>query len=99
MRLKIVIGKIIDVEKLPDSKKLFKLSTDIGSKKIQLIAGGAEFYSPEDLKGKQVVVLSNLEPKTIRGIKSEGMLLAADVKGRPIWLTVDEDVPLGTKVR
>jgi len=99
MRLNIVIGKIIDVEELPDSKKLFKLFTDIGSKKIQLIAGGSEYYSPEDLKGKQVVVLSNLEPKVIKGIKSEGMLLAADVKGRPIWLTVEEDVPLGAKVR
>ena len=99
MRLNIVIGKIVEIEKLPESKKLFKIRADIGIRNIQLIAGGAEFYRPEDLKGKLVVVLSNLESKIIRGFKSEGMLLAADFKGKPVWLTIEEEVPLGTKVR
>ena len=97
--LEIVIGKIIEIEKLPKSDKLFKVIVDLGSKKNQMVAGGADIYTPEDLKGKQVVVLANLEPKNIRGIESEGMLLAADVEGRPIWLTVDEEVPKGTRVR
>ena len=97
--LEIVIGKIIEIEKLPKSDKLFKVIVDLGSKKNQMVAGGADIYAPEDLKGKQVVVLANLEPKNIRGIKSEGMLLAADVEGRPIWLTVDEEIPKGTRVR
>jgi methionine--tRNA ligase beta chain len=97
--LNIVIGKIIEIERLPKSDKLFKIIVDLGTGKNQIIAGGADIYSPDDLIGKQVVVLANLEPKVIRGTESKGMLLAADVKGKPIWLTVDEDVPLGTRVR
>jgi len=97
--LNIVIGKIIEIERLPKSDKLFKIMVDLGTGKNQMIAGGADIYSPDDLIGKQVVVLANLEPKIIRGTESKGMLLAADVKGKPIWLTVDEDVPLGTRVR
>jgi len=97
--LNIVVGKIIEIEKPPKSDKLFKIVVDLGAGRNQMVAGGADIYSPNDLMGKQVVVLANLEPKVIRGIESKGMLLAADVKGKPIWLTGDEEVPLGTRVR
>ncbi len=97
--LNIVVGKIIKIEKIPKSDKLFKIIVDLGSSKNQMVAGGANIYSPDDLMGKQVIVLANLESKIICGIESKGMLLAADVKGKPIWLTVDEEVPLGTRVR
>lgn len=97
--LNIVVGKITEIEKLPKSDKLFKIVVDLGTSKNQMVAGGANIYSPDDLMGKQVIVLANLEPKVIRGIESKGMLLAADVQGKPIWLTVSEEVPVGTIVR
>jgi len=93
------VGKIIEVEKVEGTDKLLKLKVDLGEEKRQLVAGIAKFYQPEDLVGKEIVVVVNLEPKTFRGIESQGMLLAADVQGRPVILKPDEEVPPGTKVR
>ena len=58
-----------------------------------------EFFSPKELVGKTVVVLVNLEPKKLMGVESRGMILAADLGGKPFLLTVESDVPPGTKVR
>ncbi|MEW6329815.1 MAG: methionine--tRNA ligase, partial [Candidatus Micrarchaeota archaeon] len=80
------------------SGKLLKLVVDIGTEERQLVAGIAEYYAPEALIGKNIVVLANLEPKMIRGIPSNGMILAAD-GGRVSILTVDGDVLPGTPVR
>jgi methionine--tRNA ligase beta chain len=63
------------------------------------VAGIAKFYQPEDLIGREIVVVVNLEPKTLMGIESQGMLLAADVEGRPVLLRPDKEVPPGTKIR
>ena len=80
-------------------KKILKVKVDIGGRVAEAVAGGAEFYDPSSFVGKQVVVLTNMEPKLIAGVKSEVMLLAADVQGRPVWLTVTEEVQPGTEVR
>ena len=93
------VGKIISAERIPGMKKILKVQVDIGERTAQAIAGGAEFYEPTSFIGKRVVVLTNMETKTIAGVKSEVMLLAADLDGKPIWVTVEEDVPAGTKVR
>jgi len=93
------VGKITAAEKIPNMKKILKVQVDIGDRTAQAIAGGAEFYEPSSFVGKQVVVLTNMEPKTIGGVQSQVMLLAADLRGKPIWLTVAEDVPPGTVVR
>ncbi len=98
-KLSFRVGKITTAEKIPGMRKILKVTVDIGERTTQAIAGGAEFYEPDSFIGKRVVVLTNMEPKTIAGVKSEVMLLAADLQGRPVWLTVDEDVPAGTKVR
>lgn len=98
-KLSLMIGKITVAERIPGMKKILKVQIDIGERTATAIAGGAEFYTPESFIGKRVVVLTNMEPKTIAGVKSEVMLLAADVQGKPIWLTIDEDAPAGTKVR
>ena len=98
-KLSFKVGKITAAEKIPGMKKILKVQVDIGDKVTQAIAGGAEYYEPETFVGKRVVVLTNMEPKTIAGVKSEVMLLAADLQGRPVWLTVDEEVPAGTTVR
>ncbi|RLI13371.1 hypothetical protein DRO33_01395, partial [Candidatus Bathyarchaeota archaeon] len=65
----------------------------------RMVAGIAEYYKAEELVGKNLVVLANLEPKKIRGIISNGMILAADVNGRPYILTVEDEVPPGSPVR
>ena len=98
-KLSFRVGKITAAERIPGMKKILKVTVDIGETTAQAIAGGAEFYEPNSLIGKRVIVLINMEPKTIAGVKSEVMLLAADLQGKPIWVTVEEDVPAGTKVR
>ena len=98
-KLDIRIAKIISVEKIPGKTKIVKGVIDLGSEKRDLIIGGAEFYHPEDLIGKTVVVIVNLEAKKIAGIESNAMLLAADLNDKPFWLTVADDVPLGTKIK
>ena len=94
-----MVGKITAAERIPGMKKILKVHVDIGERTATAIAGGAEFYTPESFVGKRIVVLTNMEPKTIAGVKSEVMMLAADLQGKPAWLTLDEDVPAGTKVR
>ena len=98
-KLSFKVGKIIAAERIPNMKKIFKVQVDIGGRTAQAIAGGAEFYEPTSFVGKQVVVLTNMEPKVIAGVKSEVMLLAADLNGKPIWVTVGDEVPAGTTVR
>ncbi|MDP3780992.1 MAG: tRNA-binding protein [Nitrosopumilaceae archaeon] len=98
-KLDIRIAKIISIEKISGKTKIVKGVIDLGSEKRDLIIGGAEFYQPEDLIGKTVVAIVNLEAKKIAGIESNTMLLAADVNDKPFWLTVTDDVPLGTKIK
>ena len=87
------------MERIPQKTKIYKAQIDVGDQKVQTIVGGADQYPPEYFQGKTVVMLLNLEPKVIAGVESKGMLLAADVGGRPYWLTVDDEVPAGTRVR
>jgi len=98
-RLDIRVGRVSACERIQRTQKLFRLKVDLGSSEAQIVAGGGEAYQPEYFIGKNFIVLANLEPKTIAGAESKGMLLAADHKGKPIWLTVPEDIPAGTKVR
>ena len=94
------VGKIIKAEKVPTTKKLLRMDVEIGQGETrQIVAGMAEHLTPEDLTGKNVIVLANLEPKEFMGLESKGMILAADLKGKPILLTPEEDTPPGTKIR
>jgi len=98
-KLSLKVAKIQAAERIPGLTKILKVEVDIGEKRAQAIAGGAQYYTPEQLVGRRVIVITNMESKTIAGIESEVMLLAADLNGRPVWLTVEEDVPAGTTVR
>jgi tRNA-binding protein len=99
-RLDVRVGVIISAESIKGKNKIMKAIVDVGNEKRELIVGGAEYYRPEDMVGRKVVVLVNLEPRRIAGIVSQGMLLAADVDGKPYWLTVtdSDDVPAGSKI-
>jgi methionine--tRNA ligase beta chain len=98
-KLEIRIGKIIFAEKVEGADKLLRLEIDFGAEKRQLVAGIAETYQSDRIVGREVPVLVNLEPRKIKGIESQGMMLAADVEGKPILLHPDEEVPPGCIVR
>ena len=93
------VAKIESVEPIPGKSRIVKGVIELGSEKRDVIIGGAEFYKPEELLGKIVIVVANLEPKKLAGIESNAMLLAADVDDKPYWLTVNDDVPTGTKIK
>ncbi len=91
-------GKVLSAERVEGSEKLLKLTVDIGEAR-QIISGIGKVYAPEDLTGKMVVMIANLDPRMIMGMESRGMLLAAQgIGGEPVILTVAGDVPLGSKI-
>ena len=98
-KLDLRVAKILTVEKIPGKSRIIKGEIDLGEEKRNVIIGGAEFYEADDLVGKIVIVVTNLMPKKIAGIESNAMLLAADMDGKPFWLTVDDEVALGTKIK
>lgn len=98
-KLKLKVGRIIEVSDHPRADKLYILKVDIGQKQIQLVAGIKNFYSKEELKDKLIVVLVNLEPKPLRGVVSEGMLLAAQDNNTVSILTPDKKVEPGSIIR
>lgn len=98
-RLQIRIATVKAAEPVPKSTKLLKLTLDVGGEERTIVAGIAEDYTPEQIVGKQIPVLVNLQPALIRGIVSEGMMLAADVDGKAVLLHPDREVPSGSTVR
>jgi len=98
-KLDMRVAKVIEVEKIPGKSKIVKGVIDLGDEKRDVIIGGAEYYLPEELVGKTVIALVNLEPRKIGGIESGAMLLAADLNDKPFWLTVPDGVTLGTKIK
>ena len=93
------VALVLSAEKVPKSKKLLKLSIEVGEETRTLVAGIAEQYEPADLVGRKVVIVANLEPATLMGIESNGMVLAASHEGTVSLLTLDKDVPAGSKVK
>ena len=102
-RLDIRVGKVIQSERIEGTKKLFRLKVDLGSSQNQIVAGGGETYDPEYFMNKNFIVLTNLKPKNIMGLESQGMLLAADFNGEPFLLKIDErigkSIPIGSIIK
>ena len=98
-KLDLRVANILKIEKIPGKTKIVKGEIDLGDETRNVIIGGAEFYEPDDLIGKTVIVVANLEPKKMAGVESNAMLLAADINDKPFWLTVDSCVPSGTKIK
>lgn len=92
------VGKILAVDNVPGADKLYKLSVDMGERKITLVAGLRPYYKPEEMEGKKIIVVVNLDPVVLKGVKSEGMLLAAQEGDVVSLLTVDKDVRPGSKI-
>lgn len=98
-KLDLRIGKIIEAYKIEGSEKLLKLSVDLGEMQRQIIAGIGRQYAPEDLAGRDIVVLVNLEPRNLMGLESQGMLLAAEGEQGPVLLMPDQELKPGSKIR
>ncbi|NNL57932.1 MAG: tRNA-binding protein [Nitrosopumilus sp.] len=99
-KLDIRVAKVIATEPIEGKSRIVKGRIDLGNEdKRNVIIGGAQYYKPEDIVGKVVIVIANLEPKKMAGVESNAMLLAADVNDKPYWLTVNEEVPLGSPIK
>ncbi|MGB9677058.1 MAG: methionine--tRNA ligase subunit beta [Candidatus Ratteibacteria bacterium] len=93
------VGKIVEVEDIPGADRIYLITVDIGDEKRKMVAGIKPWYTKEQLVGKNIVVIVNLEPKKIKGIESNGMLLATMFDNKLSILTTDkEDVPPGSKI-
>jgi tRNA-binding protein len=92
------IVKIISVSRIEDSEKLLKIEVEINEEKRIILAGIAKFYSPDELVNKNVVIVANLEPKTMFGVESQGMILAVKDKDNLSVLVPDREVKNGLKI-
>ena len=100
MKVDLRTAKVLTAEKVPNSRKLVKLSIDVGTEQRTLVAGIAEAYEPEQLVGRTIVMVFNLKPAKLMGIESNGMVLAASPDGgKPVLLGFDQEVPPGVRVR
>lgn len=102
-KLDLRVGKILKVEDIENADKLYKLTLDVGSEigKRIVCAGIKPYYKKEDLKGKKIILFANLQPRMLKGIESQGMLLAADQseKGKVVLLSPESDIEVGSKIR
>jgi len=102
-QLDLRVGIVQTAEKVPKSKNLLKLNVDIGEPQPrQILSGIANDYTPEEMVGKKIIVLTNLQPRKMMGLESQGMLLAADLDEKAVLLKIDdkylEKIKPGTKI-
>ncbi len=92
-------GKVLEAERVEGSEKLLKLKVDLGEDNPrQILAGIGKVYSPEEMIGREIIVVANLEPRMLMGMESQGMLLAASEDGQPVLLKPDREVPPGSPI-
>ena len=101
LKVEMCVGQVKAAEKVKGADKLLRLEVDIGSEVRQVVAGIAISYKPEDLIGRKVVIVSNLAPRKLRGLESNGMIVAASAgeDGKPVLASFLEDVPVGAKLK
>jgi methionyl-tRNA synthetase len=94
------VGEVKVAEKVKGADKLLRLEVDLGTEMRQVVAGIAEAYAPESLVGRKVVIVANLAPRKLRGLDSNGMIVAASPDGgKPVLCGFLEDVPVGTRLK
>lgn len=98
IKVQLRVGTVIEAEEVPGSDKLIKQIVDFGEEKRQILSGIKQWYKPEDLIGKQFVYVTNLEPRMMMGMESQGMLLATDTD-KPTPIKPSKKVPNGVKLR
>ena len=99
-RVEMRVARIAVAERIPKADKLLRLEVELGDERRQILSGIAEWYTPEDLLGRRIIVITNLAPRKMRGLESHGMLLAASRDGgKPYLATVPEEAPLGSRLK
>jgi methionyl-tRNA synthetase len=94
------VAQVLVAERVPKADKLLRLEVDLGYEKRQILAGIAQYYEPEKLIGRKIVIVANLAPRKMRGLESNGMLLAASLpEGSPVLAGFLEEVPLGARLK
>jgi methionyl-tRNA synthetase len=100
MKVDLRVAKVLAAERVPKSKKLLKLTVDVGFETRTVVAGIAEAYEPEALVGRTIAIVANLKPATLMGIESNGMVLAGSPEGgKPQLVTFETPLPPGSRVR
>jgi methionyl-tRNA synthetase len=100
VKVEMRVGQVKAAEKVKGADRLLRLEVDIGTEVRQLVAGIAEAYTPEQLIGRKVVIVANLAPRKLKGLESNGMIVAASAEGgKPVLAGFLEDVPVGTKLK
>jgi methionyl-tRNA synthetase len=99
-KIELRVGLVKVAERVPKADKLLRLEIDIGTEVRQVLAGIAETYAPETLIGRKVVIVANLAPRKLRGLESNGMIVAASLEGgKPVLASFLEDVPVGARLK
>ena len=99
-KIELRVGVVKVAERVPKADKLLRLEVDIGTEVRQVLAGIAEAYAPETLVGRKVVIVANLAPRKLRGMESNGMIVAASPEGgKPVLAGFLEDVPVGARLK
>jgi methionyl-tRNA synthetase len=100
-KIELRVAQILVVDRIPKADKLLRLEVDLGYEKRQILSGIAEWYTPEELIGRRIVVITNLAPRKMRGLESHGMLLAASEGegGKPVLATFGEEIALGSRLK
>ena len=102
-KIELKVGRVLSAEPIVGSEKLLKLQVDCGESDRpagrQILSGIAKYYQPADLVGRQLVIITNLEPRSMMGLESQGMVLAAGDEGTVSLLAPDKDMPTGSVVR
>lgn len=100
VKIKLRIGKVVEANDHPNADKLLVMKVDLGDEQRQIVAGLKGYYTPEQLVGLNLVIVTNLPPRMMRGQQSQGMLLAAVTPGQKqvVALTTESDIPPGTPV-
>jgi len=99
MEVDLRVAEIRAAVRVPKSKKLIEMTVFTGDGERTIVAGIGTKYTPEELVGRKVVIVANLQPAKLMGVESNGMVLAASIDGEPSLLAVDPSVPAGTKVK
>ena len=99
-KLKMQVGQILEVTRVPKTDKLYKIQVDLGDKKIQIVSSLVPYYTEEELLNKKIIVLVNLKPTKFAGELSEGMLICAEKEDESecVLLTVEKDIDIGTLI-
>ena len=100
-KLDLRVGKILEVGDIEGADKLYKLTVNIGDEKRTVCAGIKEYYSKKELKGKKIILFTNLAPRKLKGIESQGMILAAvnEEEDKVILLAPEKDIEVGSRIR